>query len=55
MYDVLGREVAVLVDEKKPAGEFSVQFHATGLASGVYYYRLSVEGFVRVKPCVLLR
>ena len=55
VYDVLGREVAMLVDEKKPAGEYSVQFHAAGLASGVYYYKLSAEGFVRVKPCVLLR
>ena len=55
VYDVLGREVAMLVDEKKSAGEYSVQFHAAGLASGVYYYKLSAEGFVRVKPCVLLR
>ena len=41
VYDLLGREVAVLVDEPKAAGRHEVRFNAAGLASGVYTYRLS--------------
>jgi hypothetical protein len=41
VYDLLGREVAVLVDEQKAPGSYSVTFDATNLASGVYFYRLS--------------
>ena len=43
VFDVLGREVAVLVDENKAPGNHTVQFNATGLASGVYLYRMTVE------------
>ena len=43
MYDVLGREVAVLVNEKREAGNYSVQFNGTGLGSGVYFYRIQVR------------
>ena len=41
VYDVLGREVAVLVDERKGPGSYTIRFNAAGLASGVYFYRLS--------------
>ena len=43
VYDLLGREVAVLVNEPKAVGEYSVEFDASGLASGVYVYRLQVR------------
>jgi len=43
VYDLLGREVAVLVNERKGPGSYTVAFDATGLASGVYLYRLSVS------------
>jgi hypothetical protein len=43
VYDVLGREVAVLVNEKKEAGNYEVQFDGTGLSSGVYFYRIQVS------------
>ncbi len=43
IYDALGREVARLVNEEKPAGKYSVQFDAGGLASGVYLYRISFD------------
>jgi hypothetical protein len=43
VFDLLGREVAVLVNEKKEAGNYSVQFDGAGLASGVYLYRLQVR------------
>ncbi len=43
LYDLLGREVRVLVQERKSAGTYSLRFDATGLASGVYLYRLQVR------------
>jgi hypothetical protein len=55
LYDILGREVAILVDEELPPGEYKVQFDAAGLASGVYFYRLETEGFVRTRKLMLLR
>jgi photosystem II stability/assembly factor-like uncharacterized protein len=55
MYDVLGREVRTLVHEKLQAGSYETTFDATGLASGVYFYRLQVGEFVQTKRLVLLR
>jgi len=43
LYDLLGREVAVLVNERKPAGSYEISFDANGLASGVYIYRLTAR------------
>ena len=45
--DLLGREVAVLVNEKKPPGSYEVKFDASGLATGVYLYRLSAGNFIQ--------
>jgi len=57
IYDLLGRKVATLVDEVKPAGTYEVQFNAgrQGLASGVYFYRLSSGGFDAVRKLILLK
>ena len=55
VYDMLGREVVTLVNEKKPAGSYVVTFDASGLASGVYIYRLIAEGFEYSRTMVLLR
>jgi Secretion system C-terminal sorting domain len=55
VYDLLGREVAVLVKERKEPGNYTVQFNASGLASGVYVYRLEAGGFVASKKLVLVR
>jgi hypothetical protein len=55
VYDVLGREVAVLVNEILPAGAHSVQFDATGLPSGVYLVRLEAFGEYRVRRITLLK
>ena len=54
-YDMLGREVMVLVDEKKEPGEYHVKFDAAGLASGVYLYRLTAGGFVQTKTMALVK
>ena len=55
VYDLLGREVAVLVDEQKPAGNYTVQFDGSGMASGVYLVRLQADGRTAVKSMLLIR
>lgn len=55
VYDLLGREVLVLVNEKKPAGVYEVRFDAPGLSSGVYLYRLTAGSFVQTRKMLLVR
>jgi beta-galactosidase len=55
VYDILGREVAVLVHERKAAGSYSVEFNAAGLASGVYFYRIQAGTFAQTRKLLLLR
>jgi hypothetical protein len=55
VYDVLGREVAVLVNERKAPGTYQVTFDGSGLSSGVYFYRLEAGDFVQTKKLVLLK
>jgi len=55
IFDVLGREVATLVDEMKEAGRYSVNFNASALASGAYFYRLQAGSFVSIKKMMLLK
>jgi hypothetical protein len=49
VYNVLGEEVQVLVDEVVSAGEYTALFDASGLPSGIYFYRLIVGGYVDTK------
>jgi hypothetical protein len=55
VYDVIGREVATLVNELKQPGNYAVPFDASSLASGVYFYRLEAGDFVDVKKMVLVK
>ncbi|MBM2841408.1 MAG: Peptidase protein [Bacteroidetes bacterium] len=55
VYDVLGREVATLVNEVKPPGEYTVNFNATSLASGVYMYRLDSGEAIQTRRMILVR
>ncbi len=55
VYDILGNEVAVLLNEEKPAGSYEIDFNANELSSGIYFYRLSVDGFIQTKKMVYLR
>ncbi len=55
VYDVLGREVAVLVNERKPAGRYSVEFDGSKFATGMYVYRLSTGSRVECRKMVLLK
>ncbi|PIS44081.1 MAG: peptidase S8, partial [Ignavibacteria bacterium CG08_land_8_20_14_0_20_37_9] len=53
--NVLGVEVAVLVNEKKEPGTYRVNFSGANLASGTYFYRLQAGAFVQTKKFVLLK
>ncbi len=55
VYDILGREVATLVDEKQNGGTHQVKFDGSQFASGLYFYRLSAAGRVRVSKMLLLK
>lgn len=55
VYDVLGKEVATLVDEKKPAGHYHVVFDAKNLPSGIYFYRLRAGDFAATRKMLLVR
>ena len=55
IYDVLGREVATVVDEELKRGLHRVTWDARHLASGVYFYRIQAGGFVQTKKLVVLK
>ena len=55
VYDVLGNEVATLVNEIKKPGYYEVNFNASNLASGVYFYRLASGSFVSTRKMLLLK
>ncbi len=55
VYDVLGNEVATLIDEYKPAGSYETEFNSENLASGVYFYCLKTAEFTQTKKMLLLR
>ena len=55
VYDVLGREVATLVNEEQSAGRYTVSWDATKVASGVYYYEMRIDGYVETKAMLLLK
>jgi len=55
VYDVLGDEVATLVDEYKPAGNYEVEWNASNYPSGIYFYQLKTERFVETKKMILMK
>jgi hypothetical protein len=55
VFDVLGREVTTLVNERQIAGSYSVKLDATALSSGIYFYRLQVGAFTQAKKLMLVR
>jgi len=55
VYDLVGNEVSTLVDEEKGAGEYAVAFDGSGLASGIYFYRLQAGAFVQTKRMHLIK
>jgi hypothetical protein len=55
VYDELGRETATLVNREQSAGNYIVNFNASGLASGVYFYRLQAGSYVQMKKMILMK
>lgn len=55
VYDVLGNEIAVLVEGEREAGTHNVEFSSSGLSSGTYFYRIQVGSFVESKKMIILK
>lgn len=55
IYDVLGKEVATLVNDKQDAGTYSIQWNASDFSSGVYFYKLQTDGFVQTRRMILTK
>jgi hypothetical protein len=55
VYDVLGNEIATLVNGEKPAGSYELKFDATNLPSGIFFYKLHTDSFVEAKKMVLMK
>jgi len=55
VYDMLGREIETLVNQRQNAGKYGVMFDASRLASGIYFYRLEAGSFSATKKLMLLK
>ncbi len=55
VYDILGNEIATLLDEQKQSGTYEVEFNATGLSSGIYFYRLTAGNASITKQMMLVK
>ena len=55
VYDILGREIKVLVNEKKEPGSYEVSFNAENLSSGIYIYRIETPDFTKSQKMILVR
>jgi hypothetical protein len=55
IYDVLGNEIHTLVNEEKEAGYHSIDFDASDLTSGLYFYQLLIGDFIQARKMLLLK
>ncbi|MBK7377929.1 MAG: T9SS type A sorting domain-containing protein [Ignavibacteriales bacterium] len=55
VYDILGNEVATLVNEEKPAGTYEVEFNVSQLSSGIYFYKLQAGDFIATKKMIVIK
>jgi len=55
VFDVLGNEVATIVNEYRTAGKYEAEFDATKLSSGIYYYQLNAGDFSQTRKMVLIK
>jgi hypothetical protein len=61
VYDILGNEIATLVNEEQPAGSYEIEFNSVGtnrdlsLPSGIYFYKLQAGNFIQTKKMILLK
>jgi len=54
IFDLLGKEIITLVNKKEPAGFNEIEFDASNLSSGIYFYRLEAGLFIQTKKLILL-
>ncbi len=55
VYNVIGKEITTLVNEEKPEGQYSVNFNASNISSGVYFYTIRAGSFIESKKMILLK
>jgi hypothetical protein len=55
VYDILGNEVATLVNEEKSAGKYEVEFSGANLPSGIYFYQLKAGAYSETKKMILIK
>jgi flagellar hook assembly protein FlgD len=55
VYDILGREIATLIDGLQPAGNHSVKWDASSVSGGIYFYRLQTAGHIEARKMILLK
>ena len=55
VYDILGNEVATLVNEQKGAGNYKANFNASNLVSGIYFYKIQAGSFNQVRKMILVK
>ncbi|MDF1611794.1 T9SS type A sorting domain-containing protein [Stygiobacter electus] len=55
VFDILGREVATLVNEEKSLGNYKINFNGSSLSSGIYFYRLNADNFSEAKKFILMK
>ena len=55
VFDLIGREVAIIVSEEMSAGSYSRQWNAANMSSGIYFYRLQAGSFTETKKLILLK
>jgi len=55
VYDLIGNEITTLVDEYKSAGKYEATFNASGLSSGIYFYRLRAGSFIETRKMILTK
>jgi hypothetical protein len=55
IFDILGNEIETLVKEEKPVGSYEIDFDASSLSSGIYFYRLQAGDFIETKKMVLMK
>jgi hypothetical protein len=55
IFDVLGREVSILLNETKPQGNYTVALDASHIPNGIYFYCLTTDKFSQVKKMLLLK
>ena len=55
VYDIFGKEISILINEKQSAGNYKIEFNATNFASGIYFYKLCSGNFIQTKKMMVVK